>query len=103
MGVEFETIKDREQRAVEAGERFAVTQDLCKTKDGRVVPAGDPEAHTVFKGEGQTIPMDQAVELGLVEKEEPVREPAQNKQAAKAPNKQRKAPVKTKTKAKASK
>lgn len=71
------------------GRRFQITEKLYKTKDGRIVPKGDPDANSLFKRAGTSIPMREAIELGLVEKEEPVKDQkAETKQAAKPKNKQ---------------
>lgn len=81
------------------GRRFEISERLFKTPDGRVVQEGDPEANSLFKRAGQSIPMQEAIALGLVEKEEPVKDkPAQTKQAAKPADKQKKVQPKNKAK-----
>ncbi len=47
-------------------EMYAVTERLCLTEDGRLVPEGDPAGRWLFAIPGQSIPMDEARRYGLV-------------------------------------
>jgi hypothetical protein len=83
------SIKDTGE-ASPSGRHFTVNQRLYKTADGRIVAADDPDANSLFKRAGQSIPMREAIECGLVSSEEAdsVQEkPAKTKQAAKPKDK----------------
>lgn len=74
-----------------ASNRFKVTERLYKDAEGNVVPAGDPDALTLFAVPGKTISMALAKELGLVdeasEEKTKVKTPSKNKMASPAAKK----------------
>lgn len=49
---------------------FTLTERLYKTADGEIVKEGHPDAAFVYRGPGRKIPMDQAIELGLISKKD---------------------------------
>lgn len=107
MGLEFETETQAAERSQRegGGRRYRIPERLYKTQDDRIVLEGDPDANSLFKRAGDTIPMPEAIELGLVkrdEKEESVKESSGNKKGKTAANKQRK-PAQNKGAVKASK
>lgn len=93
MPLEFETEAQAIERSQKegGGPRYVIPERLYKTKDGEVVLEDDPEANSLFKRAGDDIPMAEAIELGLVTKEEPVKEKPAAKQADKP--KDKKAPA----------
>jgi hypothetical protein len=93
MALEFETEAQAIERSQQegGGARYKIPERLFKTKDGEVVLEDDSEANSLFKRAGDTIPMAEAIELGLVTKEEPVKEKSAAKQADKP--KDKKAPA----------
>lgn len=88
MAVEIE----REHEAEQARGRFYVVPErLYKTKDGDIVPQGDPNANSLFKSAGAKIIMSEAIELGLVKGEDVAeKKQAAEKKAAKPKDKSRK-------------
>lgn len=101
MGLEIETRRMDAGGSEAGGQKYRVTERLFKTKEGDVVPEGDPRAHVLFKNRGSKIPIGLARELELVEakKEEPVKQStSETKKAPKASDKKRKSPPKNKGK-----
>jgi hypothetical protein len=49
---------------------FTLTERLYKTADDEIVREGHPDAAFVYRGPGRKIPMEQAIELGLISKKE---------------------------------
>lgn len=81
------------------GRHYTIPERLFKTADGKIVPEADPEANSLFKPAGAKILMTEAIELGLVTEEEPVKDKSTGtKKAGTAENKQRKTPPKNKVK-----
>lgn len=101
MGLEIEMRRMDGGGSEAGGQKFRITERIFKTKEGEIVPEGDPRAHFLFKNKGSKIPIELARDLGLVEpeKEEPVKQSSSStKKAPKASDKKRKSPPKNKGK-----
>lgn len=79
MPLEFDTLRDQEERAKIAGS-FTLTERVCLNADkSAVVDCSSPAAAFTLGGAGTLIPMAEAEKYGLVKQEAP---PTQNKMVA---------------------
>lgn len=83
MGLTVERLQKEEDKVPK---KFTVTERLYKDKDGNVVPAGDPDAHALFKRKGAKISMEEAERLGLTGGKK-MKTPSKNKMKAPEGNK----------------